>query len=107
MWIVTKICSKNPDRPDSVLNLFKENGFKNTQITKLIRNNPSFLLSDPENTILPKNEFLRSIGVSSSELADIFSYNPELLKKSLKKNLIPNYDFLKSLLIENERSLQL
>jgi mTERF domain-containing protein len=98
-----KLHFKNPDRPDSVLNLFKENGFKNTQITKLITNYPSFLLSDPENTILPKIEFLRSIGVSSSELADIFSYNPELLKKSLKKNLIPNYDFLKSLLIENEK----
>jgi mTERF domain-containing protein len=75
---------ENPERPDSVLNLLKENGFTNTQISKLVRINPLLLLSD---------------------LPGILSSNPSLFARSLKKHLIPCYDFLKSVLLVEEKVL--
>ncbi|XP_059438914.1 transcription termination factor MTERF15, mitochondrial-like [Corylus avellana] len=94
---------ENPERPDSVLNLLKENGFNNTQISKIVRVRPLFLLSDPEKTLLPKIEFFRSVGVSSSDLPVILSSNPSLFSRSLKNQLIPCYDFLKSVLLVEEK----
>jgi len=96
---------ENPERPDSVLNLLKENGFTNTQISKLVRINPLLLLSDPEKTLLPKIEFFLSVGVSSSDLPGILSSNPSLFARSLKKHLVPCYDFLKSVLLVEEKVL--
>ena len=48
---------ENPERPDSVLNLLKENGFTPTQISKIVRLHPRFLLSDPEKTLCPRLSF--------------------------------------------------
>uniref|UniRef100_A0A7N2REL7 Uncharacterized protein n=1 Tax=Quercus lobata TaxID=97700 RepID=A0A7N2REL7_QUELO len=96
---------ENPERPDSVLNLLKENGFTNTQISKLVRMRPKVLLSYPEKTLLPKIEFFRSKGISSSDLTTIISSNPSLLVSSLNNHLIPCYDFLKSVLLVDEKVL--
>ncbi|KAK9984013.1 hypothetical protein SO802_033538 [Lithocarpus litseifolius] len=101
-----KVHFENPDKPDSVLNLLKHNGFNDTHITKLIRQFPRFLLLDPKNTLLPKIEFFRSIGISTSDLPRILSTSPDLLKRSLKNHLIPCYDILKSLLVENEKVIK-
>ncbi|XP_075640557.1 uncharacterized protein LOC142612339 [Castanea sativa] len=98
-----KVQFQNPDRPDSVLNLLKENGFDNTQITKLIRSFPTLLLADPENNLSPKIEFFHSIGVSSSVLPRILTLSPDLLLWSLTNHLIPCYEFLKSVLLVNEK----
>ncbi|XP_059439092.1 transcription termination factor MTERF2, chloroplastic-like [Corylus avellana] len=95
----------NPGRPDSVLNLLRENGFTPTHISKIIRVKPRFLLYDPEKTLSPKIEFFRSLGVSSSDLPGILSSNPMLLARSLEKQLIPSYDFLKSVVLVNEKVL--
>jgi hypothetical protein len=54
---------ENTERPDSVLNFLKEKGFSHTQISKVVRAHPRFLLSDPEKTLLPKIEFFRSLGL--------------------------------------------
>jgi mTERF domain-containing protein len=94
---------ENPDRPDSVLNLLKANGFDDTQITKLVRSRSDLLLSNPENTLLPKIEFFRSIGVIGSDLPRILTLSPDLLRRSLNNHLIPCYDFLKSVLLVNEK----
>jgi mTERF domain-containing protein len=96
---------ENTERPDSVLNLLKENGFTHTQISKVVRAHPHFLLSDPEKTLLPKIEFFRSLGVSSSDLPGILSSTPRLFARSLKKQLIPCYDFLRSVLLVKEKVL--
>ncbi|XP_062145254.1 transcription termination factor MTERF15, mitochondrial-like [Alnus glutinosa] len=96
---------ENPEKPDSVLNLLKEHGFTNTQISKLVRVHPLLLLSDPEKTLLPKIEFFRSLGVSSSDLPGILSSTPFLFVRSIKRQLIPCYDFLKSVLLVEEKVL--
>jgi mTERF domain-containing protein len=100
-----KMNFENPEKPDSVLNLLKENGFTNTQISKLVRTHPLLLLYDPEKTLLPKIEFFLSLGVSSSDLPGILSSTPFLFTRSLKKHLIPCYDFLKSVLLVEEKVL--
>jgi mTERF domain-containing protein len=101
-----RVLFQSPERPDSVLNLLKENGFSNAQISKIVRMHPLILLSHPEKTLLPKIELLRSIGVSSSDLITILSSNPFLFKRNLKKRLIPCYDFLKSVLLVDEKVLK-
>ncbi|KAF5455192.1 hypothetical protein F2P56_024795 [Juglans regia] len=70
---------------------------------RLVRIEPQLLLSNPEKTLLPKIEFFRSMGASSSDLSRILSSNPALLTRSLEKYLIPCYDFLKSVLILDEK----
>ena len=97
---------ENPERPDSVLNFLKENGFTKTHISKIARICPRVLLSDPENTLLPKIEFFRSKGASSSDLTTILSSNPHLLGRSLNKYIIPSYDFLKTVLIVDQKVLK-
>ncbi|KAG2697348.1 hypothetical protein I3760_07G101500 [Carya illinoinensis] len=94
---------RTPEKPDSVLNLLKENGFTNTQISRMVKIDPSVLLSKPEKTLLPKIEFFRSMGASSSDLCRILSSSPTLFRRSLEKHLIPCYDFLKSVLILDEK----
>jgi mTERF domain-containing protein len=101
-----RVLFQSPERPDSVLNLFKENGFSNAQISKIVRMHPLILLSHPEKTLLPKIELLRSIGVSSSDLITIISSYPFLFNSNLKKRLIPCYDFLKSVLLVDEKVLK-
>jgi mTERF domain-containing protein len=101
-----RVLFQSPERPDSVLNLLKENGFSNAQISTIVRMHPPILLSHPEKTLLPKIELLRSIGVSSSDLITILSSNPSLFKRNLKKRLIPCYDFLKSVLLVDEKVLK-
>ncbi|KAE8038614.1 hypothetical protein FH972_011108 [Carpinus fangiana] len=102
-----RVLFQSPERPDSVLNLFKENGFSNDQISHIVRKHPPILLSDLEKTLLPKIELLRSIGVSSSDVITILTSNPFLFKSSIKKYLIPCYDFLKSVLLVDEKVLKI
>jgi mTERF domain-containing protein len=101
-----RVLFQSPERPDSVLNLLKENGFSNAQISKIVTKHPRILLSHPEKNLLPKIELLRSIGVSSSDLITIISSYPFLFRINLKKRLIPCYDFLKSVLLVDEKVLK-
>ncbi|KAG7967338.1 hypothetical protein I3843_08G095300 [Carya illinoinensis] len=78
-------------------------GFTNSQISQLVRIQPSLLLCDPKKILLPKIEFFRSIGFSCSDLPRILSSNPSLLGRSLEKRLIPCLDFLKSVVLEDEK----
>ncbi|KAJ9128965.1 hypothetical protein P3X46_034274 [Hevea brasiliensis] len=101
-----KICFNTLERPDSVLRLLREHGFTNSHISKIVKIRPNVLLRHPERTILPKLEFLCSIGVSRSDLSVIVSRNPELLNRSIKQNLIPQYHILKSILASDEKVIK-
>ena len=75
------------ERPNLVLNLLKNHGFTNAQISKVVKSEPYLLLSDPVKTLLPKFEFLGSIGLSDSECANIISGCPSVLGRSIKNHL--------------------
>ncbi|CAL5347007.1 unnamed protein product [Camellia sinensis] len=70
-------------------------GFIKTQISILVRKLPPVLLCDPVKTLLPKLEFFKSKGFSSTDVAKILS---TVLKRSLENHVIPSFNFLKKLM---------
>ncbi|KAK9923672.1 hypothetical protein M0R45_032079 [Rubus argutus] len=98
-----KVLFNTRQGPDSVLNLLKHNGFNDTQISQLVRQQPSLLAYNAQKTLLPKLEFLGSIGISGTVLARLLCINPRLLGLSLEKSLRPSYDISKTLRIPKEK----
>ncbi|KAF2322045.1 hypothetical protein GH714_006003 [Hevea brasiliensis] len=101
--ISKRIWFETTEKPDSVLRLLSEHGFTNSQIRKIVECRPQVLLSQPEKTLLPKFEFLRSIGVSRLGISIIASRNPNLLTRSIKQHMIPLYEILKSVLVSDKK----
>ncbi|XP_050214352.1 uncharacterized protein LOC126665564 [Mercurialis annua] len=95
-----------PDNPDSVILFFKDQGFTASQISKIVRIRPRVLRAKPNSSILPKLEFLRSVGASSSDLSAIVSRNPDILVRHLVRHLIPFYDILKRVLVTDEKVIR-
>ncbi|KAF8395586.1 hypothetical protein HHK36_019536 [Tetracentron sinense] len=93
---------KTATKPDSVLELFRNYGFTNTHIAKLITKHPSLLLADPNKTLKPKLEFFRNNGISDPILAKILCADPVILRRSLENQIIPSFNYLKSLLHTND-----
>ncbi|XP_042488734.1 transcription termination factor MTERF5, chloroplastic-like [Macadamia integrifolia] len=92
----------NSIKPDLVISLFRDYGFSNAQITKIIRVHPNLLLCDTDKTLKPKLEFFRSAGVSSLDLAQIIFRDPGTLLRSLENQIIPSFEFLRGLVETNE-----
>ncbi|KAJ7955061.1 Transcription termination factor like [Quillaja saponaria] len=93
------------EKPDSVLAFFRNNGFSNTQISRIVKVFPKVLFAKPGKSLRPKLEFFRSKGASSSEILDIVSGWPRLLLASLKNQIIPSYELVKSLLHSDKRTI--
>ncbi|XP_007035537.2 PREDICTED: transcription termination factor MTERF8, chloroplastic isoform X1 [Theobroma cacao] len=93
---------KTSDRADTVIAFFKNHGFSEPQITRLIKRRPVVLVSDVETTLLPKLEFFRSKGISSPDLVKILSDNPTILGSSLEKQIIPSFNCLSNFLSEEK-----
>ncbi|KAF8395585.1 hypothetical protein HHK36_019535 [Tetracentron sinense] len=93
---------KTTSKPDSVLELFRNYGFTNTHLAKIINGLPSLLLADPIKTLKPKMEFFRNNGISDPILAKFLSANATILWRSLENQIIPSFNYLKSLLHTND-----
>ncbi|KAK9912765.1 hypothetical protein M0R45_036609 [Rubus argutus] len=91
---------RSPERPDSVVALFRNHGFSETQISNVVRLRPQFLQANPEKTLAPKLEYFRSLGVSREDLSKTLATNPMILLLSLEKRIKPTFDFLRSVLSE-------
>ncbi|KAG8655442.1 hypothetical protein MANES_04G038700v8 [Manihot esculenta] len=104
--ISKRVCLKTPEGPESVLRLLREHAFTNSQISSVVKMKPIVLLLHSERTLLPKLEFLYSIGVSREELPIIVSKNPELLCRSIERYLSPHYHILKSVLVCDEKVIK-
>ncbi|CAK7351307.1 unnamed protein product [Dovyalis caffra] len=89
---------ESPDKPDSVLDVFKNHSFSKDDILKLVRRRPSVLLSKPHKTLSPKLEFFQSKGFSSPDVAKIISSYPWILRRSLENQLVPVFDSFKNFL---------
>ncbi|XP_058211853.1 uncharacterized protein LOC131324043 [Rhododendron vialii] len=63
------------------------------------------IVSNPEKTLLPKLEFFKSKGFSSTDVVKIMSLTPKLLKRSLENQIIPSFEFVKNLIGSKERAL--
>ncbi|XAR61290.1 hypothetical protein NMG60_11034940 [Bertholletia excelsa] len=93
--VSNKFSFEGPEKPDSFLNLLKQQGFTKSQISAIVRRRPMLLRSNVK-ILLPKFEFFQSIGVSRADLAKILSFDPTLITRSLENQIIPCYNFLKS-----------
>ncbi|CAK7351295.1 unnamed protein product [Dovyalis caffra] len=89
---------ESPDKPDSVLEVFRNHNFSKDHILNLVRRHPAVLLSKPHKTLLPKLEFFQSKGFSSPDVIKIMSSNPWIFRYSLEKHLVPAFDFFENLL---------
>ncbi|KAK6115022.1 hypothetical protein DH2020_007291 [Rehmannia glutinosa] len=100
-----KVCFKSPEKPDAVLELLRQYGFTDADIPRLVTRSrwPGVLVSRPNENLLPKLEFFRSIGVPLPVLAQKLTIYPYVLRRSLKNSIIPSYNDLKSLLQSDER----
>ncbi|KAK1294216.1 hypothetical protein QJS10_CPA16g01295 [Acorus calamus] len=63
---------------------------------------PQLLSSNPDKSLKPKIEFLRSVGFSTSDLTFILSKNPDVFTSSLDNQIVPAYGFLKGILGSGE-----
>ncbi|XP_059654550.1 uncharacterized protein LOC132301301 [Cornus florida] len=93
------------DKPDSILTLFRNHGFTETQISVLIRKLPLVLVLDLDKTLLPKIEIFQSKGVSTEDIIKILSAAPGVFRRSLENQIIPTYNFFKALLKTEEKTI--
>ncbi|KAL5708821.1 hypothetical protein ACHQM5_019578 [Ranunculus cassubicifolius] len=98
-----KVHFESPTNPDSVLALLKNNGFSDSQISKIIAQRPELLASSVDKTLKPKFDFFNSMGLSGPDLAKALSRQGTVLLSSLEKTIIPNIDSLKSIFQTDEK----
>ncbi|KAJ6759842.1 CGI-12 PROTEIN-RELATED [Salix purpurea] len=96
---------KTPEKPDSVIHIFKHYGFSQVQTFKLVKKYPRVLSCNPEKTLLPKLEFFHSKGVSNKDIAHILCTYPHILVRSLEKCITLNFNFLSNLLQSNDKTI--
>ncbi|XP_077247617.1 uncharacterized protein LOC143887414 [Tasmannia lanceolata] len=100
--VAKKVDFETAEKPDSVLNFFKNYDLTKTQISKIIAKFPKFLVSNPDKTLKPKFEFFLGLGMPAPELAMTLCVNPYMLRNSLQNQIIPAFNFLKSILHTNK-----
>lgn len=88
---------KSPDKPDSVLALFKKYGFTDAQVSGIISTYPNVLVCRPQKTLLPKIEFFQSVGFSNVDIAKILSTRGSLITRGLETQIIPSLNALRDL----------
>ncbi|XP_012065162.2 uncharacterized protein LOC105628379 [Jatropha curcas] len=97
-----KVQFLTPERPDSVLTLLNKHGFTNSQMAKIVKNDPRILLYDSGKLFLPKVFKFFSLLESLAQpwhIAQFISSNPPLLSTSLRNRIIPGYEFLMNALL--------
>ncbi|XP_050364505.1 uncharacterized protein LOC126783140 [Argentina anserina] len=90
---------------DSVLALFREYEFTDTQISTIRAAIPRLALADAKKTLLPKLEFLSSVGMSRFHVATTVTSKPRLLNRSLENHIVPTYTFLKSVMLSDSMAV--
>lgn len=85
---------ENPEKFESVLSFFEENGFSKSQVEQILKKMPLLLNSKLDRTFKPKFQVFQDIGFEQEEIADIVAEDPWLLKK----RLAPSISVLKTVL---------
>ncbi|XP_050382690.1 transcription termination factor MTERF5, chloroplastic-like [Argentina anserina] len=88
---------RSPKQPDSVIRHLKDYGFSDTDVSQMVKKHPALLLVSAERTLVPKLEFLCSIGITGTDLTRLLCRKPVLLNYSLEISLRPCYNIIKTL----------
>ncbi|KMZ62653.1 hypothetical protein ZOSMA_44G00530 [Zostera marina] len=103
-----KFILKYPRKTDSVLQILRDIGFTNEQITALIIKCSRILSVKPDRNLKPKLEFLISQGFTQMEVVDILLSNPYvLLNSSLQRKIIPSFTTIKTIFPTNAEVIKL
>ncbi|GAU45617.1 hypothetical protein TSUD_301950 [Trifolium subterraneum] len=109
----SKLCStynvsfKTAQKPDSVLNFFRNYGFSDTQLRDIIAKSPRLLSCDPSKRVLPKFQFFLSKGASEADIANLVNKYPIVLSISLENRIIPAYELVYRFLKSHKDTYQL
>ncbi|KAK9725092.1 hypothetical protein RND81_05G122100 [Saponaria officinalis] len=82
----------------SVVNLFKNHGFADTHIEKIVCVYPRLLTFRADKTIRPKLGFLQNQGISGLDLIRVISTNPMILGCGVQSRILPVIQILKDIL---------
>jgi len=104
--LLKRLENKNPNVPNVVIQLLRNYGFSDSQLRSYLKKHPFVLLSKPEKTLLPKLNFLQSIGVSTTDLPKILISNPNFLRSNLEKYIIPRYEVIRRF-VRNDKEVVL
>ncbi|CAM8986868.1 unnamed protein product [Rhodiola kirilowii] len=97
---------KSAEKPDKVLSLLRDYGFKDGDISRLLVKRPALLVTDPEKFLRPKLNLLASLGPTQDFLVKVLLRCPEILSKSMDNTLVPSLEFLRSMLKSDENVLK-
>ncbi|KAL5715491.1 hypothetical protein ACHQM5_017302 [Ranunculus cassubicifolius] len=82
-------------KPDSVLTLFKNNGFSHSNISKITATYPHLLVSSVEKSLKPKFEFFKSKGLFGKDLIKVLCRDAHILDYSLENTIVPSFEKLR------------
>ncbi|CAL9059545.1 unnamed protein product [Musa banksii] len=97
---------RSTEKPDSVLNFMRSQGFDGAAIRKVISMKPNYLCYNVEKNLAPKFQFLRDLGLSESDIADAILKNDFILRLDVHRSLIPKLEMWESLLGSRELVLK-
>ncbi|XP_058723466.1 uncharacterized protein LOC131595189 [Vicia villosa] len=94
------------EKPDSVIAIFRNFGFSDSQISFIVSKAPNILTCDPHKRILSKFEFLLLKGASNSDVVEIVVRSPRILYSSLENCIIPTFELVRRFFPSNEKVIE-
>ncbi|KAK7264616.1 hypothetical protein RJT34_32225 [Clitoria ternatea] len=89
----------NPQKPNSILSFFANHGFS------ISKRDPRILTTNPHKTFVPKFQFLRSKGASTSDIVRMAVSAPRFFLRSLDNRIIPTYQLVRQFFHSDEQVL--
>ncbi|KAL8030297.1 hypothetical protein ABFX02_14G277700 [Erythranthe guttata] len=89
---------KTLEKFDSTLSFFKESGFSNSQLEKMLKYRPTLLSANPDKVIKPKIKLFQDLNFSAQDIAEIITNDPDIMYRSLNNRVVPSLLVLKELL---------
>ncbi|MCE0481225.1 hypothetical protein HAX54_038802 [Datura stramonium] len=90
------------NKPEIVLNFFKQIGLDKNQIKMLVSPAPSLLFADVGKTLEPKVKVLQEFGLSGSDLASVLARSGAFLRTGLDTGIRPSLEYLRKLLSSDD-----
>ncbi|CAL9181072.1 unnamed protein product [Musa hybrid cultivar] len=97
------ICEKKLSSSSPSIEFFKQSGWSDAQVMKIMQREPRFLRANVETILKPRMRSLLDMGFSDTEIIRLVSSCPTLLRLS---DIQPRINFWRSLLGSNERFLK-
>ncbi|XP_020575730.1 uncharacterized protein LOC110021537 isoform X2 [Phalaenopsis equestris] len=97
---------KSPAQPDSVRHFFKQHGFTEADIKRIILGHSRILCARVDSTLKPKFEGLSNLGFSEIQIVKLVTGSPLTLNYMNFYNVFPRIEFLRSFLGSNDRIMK-